>query len=308
MPTTYHSALVQKINDIKKTRNAVLVAHNFQSPEIQDIADFVGDTLEVIGYAAATKADVIVVCGVMFMAETASILCPDKTILLPDPNATCPMANMITREELAEKKTECPDALVLCYLNTPADVKADSDVCCTADNAVEIVKNLPADREILFIPDLYLGDYISSRAGREMILWPGYCPTHSKIMPEDVAAQKAKYPAAKVAAHPECSPLVRASADIVANSGGILQFARETDATEIIVATEVGILHRLRRENPGKTFIPASEKASCGKMKRTNLETVYWALEDMTTRITLPDDVRDGAARAISKMLELSSV
>jgi quinolinate synthase len=294
--------IIENILRLKKQRNAVILSHNYQRPEVQDIGDFVGDSLELSRKAASTGAAVIVFCGVHFMAETAYILSPDKVVLLPDAGAGCPMANMITAEDLVEKKKECPGAHVVCYVNSSAAVKAESEVCCTSANAVEIVRSV-GEGEIIFVPDQYLGNYVATELGRPMILWPGYCPTHVRIQPEDILKQKQKYPEALVLAHPECRPEVTAVADKVMSTGGMLRFARETTAKTLIIATETGILHRMRKENPGKRFIPASEKAICPNMKKITLEKVLWALQDMKPEVKVPEDIRIRAKSAVDKML-----
>ena len=296
--------LIEKIVNLKKKRGAVILAHNYQLGEIQDIADFVGDSLGLSQEAAKTDADVIVFCGVHFMAETASILCPDKIVLLPDIHAGCPMANMITAERLREKKKEHPRATVVCYINTTAAVKAESDICCTSANAVTVIESLDAE-EILFVPDQYLGHYISTKTKKKMILWPGFCITHMRIQPQNIIALKQEYPQAKVVVHPECRPEVIALADEVLSTGGIIRFARETEAKETIVGTEIGILHRLRKENPGKKFIPASEQAICPRMKLTTLESVLWSLQEMTTQVKVPEEIRLKAKVAVDKMMEI---
>ena len=298
------AALLDKIQELKKSRNAVFLVHNYQLGEIQDIADFVGDSLELSQKAAGTDADVILFCGVHFMAETAVITCPDKIVLLPDLHAGCPMANMITPSGLKEKKKEHKGATVVCYVNTPAAVKAESDICCTSANAVQIVENIPADKEIIFVPDQYLGSHVAAQTGRQMILWPGYCPTHVRIQPGDITRLKTEYPEAKVLVHPECRPEVTALGDAVLSTGGIIRFARESEAKEIIVATEIGILHRLRKENPGKRFIPASEQAVCPRMKLITLETVLWSLENMTHQVKVSESIRLRASAAVDRMLE----
>jgi len=298
------AALLEKIESLKKRRNAIFLVHNYQLGEVQDIADFTGDSLELSQKAAKTNADVIVFCGVQFMAETASILCPDKIVLLPDMHAGCPMADMITAERLREKKKEHPRAKVVCYVNSSAEVKAESDVCCTSANAVRIVEKLTGTEEIIFVPDQYLGNYVSSQTGREMILWPGYCPSHVRIQPQDITRLKAEYPQAKVVVHPECRPEVTALANAVLSTGGMIRFARETDAEEIIIGTEIGILHRLRKENPGKKFIPASEQAICPTMKLITLENVLWSLENMVHQVKIPEIIRLRAKAAVDKMLE----
>ena len=298
------AALLGKITSLKKSRNAIFLVHNYQLGEVQDIADFTGDSLELSQKAAATDADVIVFCGVQFMAETASIICPDRIVLLPELEAGCPMADMITAEELRDKKKEYRGATVVCYVNSSAEVKAESDICCTSANAVSIVKKLTDDGEIIFVPDQYLGSYVASQTGREMVLWPGFCPTHIRILARDVAHQKAEHPQARVIVHPECRQEVKDLADSVLSTGGMIRFARETDAEEIIVGTEIGILHRLRKENPGKKFIPVSEQAICPRMKLITLETVLWSLENMSHQVKVPEDIRLRAKAAVDKMLE----
>ena len=297
--------LIKDILHLKKQRNAVILVHNYQRGEVQDIGDFIGDSLELSQQVARTEADVIVFCGVHFMAETASILCPDKIVLLPDMHAGCPMANMITPQALRQKKKEHPKAVVVCYINSSAAVKAESDVCCTSANAVRIVEKLAAAEEILFVPDQYLGNYVSTKTGRKMLLWPGYCPTHMRIRPQDISRLRAEHPQAKVVVHPECRPEVIALADAVLSTGGICRFARETEAEEIIVGTEIGIIHRLRKENPGKRFFPASEQAVCPRMKLITLETMLWSLEKMAPEVKVPERIRLKAKTAVDKMLEV---
>lgn len=297
--------LIEEILHLKKDKNAIILAHNYQLGEIQDIADFVGDSLELSQKAAQTGAAVIVFCGVHFMAETASILCPDKRVLLPDLQAGCPMANMVTVEGLRQKKEEYPEVTVVCYVNSTADVKAESDVCCTSANAVKIVRNLPEQGRILFVPDQYLGYFVSDKTGREMILWPGFCPTHARIRSQDITRLKQDYPQAKVVVHPECTPEVTALADEVLSTGGICRFAHDTAAVDIIVGTEIGILHRLRKENPDKRFIPASEQAVCPRMKLITLENVLWSLQEMAPEVKVPEEIRLRAKSAVDRMLEV---
>lgn len=299
-----NAKLTEEILSLKQRRNAVILAHNYQRGEVQDIADFVGDSLELSQNAAKADAEVIAFCGVHFMAETASILCPDKTVLLPDINAGCPMANMITAERLKERKRELPGVTVVCYVNSTAEVKAESDVCCTSANAVKVIESLDA-KEILFVPDQYLGHYISTKTNKKMFLWPGFCPTHVKIQPEDIAKLKRQYPQAKTMVHPECRPEVIALADEVLSTGGMCRFARKTDAKEIIVGTEIGIIHRLKKENPGKKFIPASEHAICPNMKLITLEKVLWSLQDMAPEVKVPEEVRLKAKTAVDRMLQI---
>jgi quinolinate synthase len=299
-------ALLDKIARLKKERNAVFLVHNYQLGEVQDIADFVGDSLELSQQAAKTKADVIVFCGVHFMAETAKLLNPEKIVLFPEIHAGCPMANMINAPRLREEKKKYPGAVVVCYVNTPAAVKAESDICCTSSNAVKIVQTVPADKQIMFVPDQYLGSWVARQTGRKMILWPGYCPTHARIQAADITRLKKDFPNAKVLAHPECRTEVTDIADIVLSTGGMLRYARESDAQEIIVGTEIGILHRLRKENPGKRFIPVTEQAVCPRMKLTTLESVLFSLENMTHQIKVPERIRVKAKEAVDKMLAAS--
>jgi quinolinate synthase len=296
--------LVEKISVLKKRRNAVILAHNYQLGEIQDIAGFVGDSLELSQSAAATGADVIVFCGVHFMAETASVICPDKVVLLPDMNAGCPMADMITAEQLREEKKEHPQAVVVCYINSSAEVKAESDICCTSANAVKVVESLDA-REILFIPDQYLGHYVSARTGKKMVLWPGFCPTHARIKADRIKELKQEYPRAKVVVHPECRPEVIALADEVASTSGMCRYARRDDVTAMVVGTEMGLIHRLRKENPGKMFIPISEQAICPNMKLITLEKVLWSLEQMRPEVKVPQEIQLRAKAAVDKMLKI---
>ncbi len=296
--------LAEKILSLKKRRNAVILAHNYQLGEVQDIADFVGDSLGLSQNAAKTSAEVIIFCGVHFMAETASIICPDKTVLLPDINAGCPMANMITAEKLRDKKMELPYVPVVCYINSSAEVKAESDICCTSANAVKVVESLET-REILFVPDLYLGHYISTQTNKEMILWPGFCPTHLRIRPEHLTRLRQEYPQAKVIVHPECRPEVIALADEVLSTGGMCRFAQQTETKEIVVGTEIGIIHRLKRENPGKKFIHVSEQAVCPNMKLITLEKILWSLEEMAPEVKVPEEIRLKAKAAVDRMLEI---
>jgi quinolinate synthase len=297
--------IIEKINRLKKQRNAIILAHNYQLPEIQDVADYLGDSLELSRIAASSQAAVVVFCGVHFMAETASILCPQKTILMPEIKSGCPMANMITAEDLRELKGRHPNAVVVGYVNTSAQVKAELDICCTSTNAVEVVNHLKEVEEIIFVPDKYLADFVSRRTGRRLISWDGYCPTHVKILPEDILKRIRQHPAANVMVHPECIPEVVDLADEALSTGKMCKFAKESDAEEFIVGTETGIIYRLSRENPNKRFYPASDITTCPNMKRNTLEKVLWSLEDMKTEVKVPDAIRSRAKRAIDKMLEI---
>lgn len=297
------SEIEAKIMELKKKRNAVILAHNYQLPEVQDVADLRGDSLELSRAAAKTDAQVIVFCGVHFMAETASILSPHKKVIVPDINAGCPMANMITAEDLRKLKQEHPNAVTVGYVNTSAEVKAELDYCCTSTNAIAVVNALKDKEEIIFVPDKYLADYTSKQTGRELITWGGYCPTHVKILPEDIKREKKFHPFAKVMVHPECLPTVTALADKVLSTSQMAKFAKETEAKEIIVGTEVGLIYRLKKDNPTKEFYPASERAVCPNMKRTTQEKILWALEELKEEVKVPDEIRQRAKKAIDRML-----
>lgn len=294
-----------KIGVLKKQRNAVILAHNYQLPEVQDIADYRGDSLELSRIAASVDAKVIVFCGVYFMAETASILSPDKTILIPDKDAGCPLANMINAEQLKALKKQHPGAVVVGYVNSSAEVKALLDVCCTSSNAVTVVNSLKEAKEIIFVPDKYLGDYVAKKTGRKLITWDGFCPTHVKILPEDIARARKQHPRAEVIVHPECLPEVVAAADAALSTGKMSAYARASKAKEFIVGTETGIIYRLKQECPGKEFYPASERAVCPNMKRTIQEKVLRCLETMREEVRVSETVRRQARAAIQRMLEI---
>jgi len=298
--------LVQKITKLKKERDAILLAHNYQIGEVQDIADYTGDSLGLSLAASETTAKVILFCGVKFMAETAAIICPDKTVLMPDENAGCPMANMITVRQLKEMKKRYPKAKVVCYVNTTAAIKAECNICCTSANGVAVVNSIPKDVPIIFVPDQSLGDYVSKQCGREMILWGGYCPTHHRILAQDILRLKEKHPEAEVMVHPECTADVIALADQALSTGGMRRHAKETDARELIVGTEIGLLHTLHKDNPDKKFYSVSKMADCPNMKLNNLEKMLWSLEDMVYEVGVPEDIRIRAWGAIEKMLKLS--
>ena len=297
--------LQDKILQLKKERNAVILAHNYQRAEVQDIADFVGDSLELARQAAGTDADVIAFCGVHFMAETAAILSPDKTVLIPDEGAGCPMANMITADQLIAKKEELPGVPVVTYINSSAAVKAESDYCCTSSNGVKVVQSVPGN-DIIFVPDQYLGHFIQTQTGKNMILWPGYCPTHVKILPEDILKQRELHPNAKAVVHPECRPDVIDVADLATSTSGMLRYAQRDDVTELIVGTEVDIIHRMKKENPGKQFYPASDKAVCPNMKKITLEKLYFALESMSPVVSVPPEIAARAKAAVDRMVAIS--
>ncbi len=295
--------LLKRLAALKRQRNAVILGHNYQRPEVQDASDYTGDSLGLSRRAAETDADVILFCGVRFMAETAAVICPDKTVLIPDPNAGCPMANMATPRELEKAKAEHPDAAVVCYVNSSAEIKAMSDVCCTSANAVSVVKSIPEDREVLFIPDRSLGSWVAKQLGRELILWPGYCPTHHRILTKHVDAARRAHPNAEVVVHPECLDDVAAGADHVGSTSGMLRYCRESKADQFIIGTETGMLHPLRKENPDKEFFPAAELADCPDMKLTTIEKMVWSLEDLSYRVEVPPETAKLARSAIDRML-----
>lgn len=299
------SELIDKIQKLKKQRNAIILVHNYQLPEVQDIADYRGDSLELSRVAAKSNAKVIVFCGVHFMAETASILSPEKKVIMPDIRAGCPMANMITAEDLRELKSRHPKAVVIGYVNTSADVKAELDICCTSTNAVEVVNKLRNAEEIIFVPDKYLADFVSKRTGRLIISWDGYCPTHVKILPEDIVKAVRKHPEATVIVHPECTPEVISLADEALSTGKMCKYVAASSAKEFIIGTETGIIYRLSQDNPGKKFYPATELAVCPNMKRTTQEKVLWALEELREEVSVSATVRSRAKKAIDKMLEI---
>src|SRR3954471_1699468 len=311
------AALQAEIKDLARERNAVVLAHNYERAEVQDVADFVGDSLGLSREAAKTSAEVIVFCGVHFMAETAAILSPLKTVLLPDLAAGCSLAATIDAQALRAWKAEHPGAIVVSYVNTTAEVKAESDYCCTSGNAVEVVNSIPAETEILFCPDMFLGAHVKRMSGRENIrIWMGECHVHAGIDPEDIRLQRSLHPEAEFLIHPECgcstSVLEAMSAGDIDPEGvqilsteGMIKRPAISSATEFIVATEVGILHRLRRENPGKRFVAANERASCAYMKVTTLPKVKRALTRLEHRITVPEDVANRARRAIERMIAI---
>ena len=295
--------ILEEIARLKTERRAVILAHNYTRGEVQDVADFTGDSLELARRATDVEADVIVFCGVWFMAETAKILNPEKTVLIPEPSAGCPMADMITGAQLRELKAKNPGAKAVCYVNSTAEVKAECDICVTSGNAEKVMALFGPDEKILFVPDRHLGGHISGLLGRDYTLWPGYCPTHAAITVAAIEAARKAHPGAPVMVHPECAKDVRAAADERLSTGGMCRFARESSAPEFIVGTEIGILHRLRKENPEKTFYPVSERIVCPNMKKTTLENLAESLRTMKTEVTVPDDISRRARRAIEAML-----
>jgi quinolinate synthase len=307
----------RRVLALKKQKNAVILAHNYQLPEVQDVADFIGDSLALSKNAATTDADVIVFCGVHFMAETASILCPEKKVLIPDLEAGCSLASTINASELEAWKAEHPNAVVVSYVNTTADVKALSDYCCTSSNAVKVVNSIPKDREVLFLPDLFLGSYVAEVTKRKnMYIWPGECHVHAGIKAEDINNMLATFKNADFLVHPECSctssTMYHMSKGDLAKTGhilsteGMMKHARASDAKQFVVATETGILYRMRKENPDKEFVPIKRDAVCKYMKKITLEKVYNSLANNVYEVKVPPDVADRAKLAIDRMLAIS--
>ncbi|MBN1522558.1 MAG: quinolinate synthase NadA [Candidatus Aureabacteria bacterium] len=300
-----HTDIVKKIQELKARKNVIILVHNYQLPEVQDIADFLGDSLDLSRKAAEAEEDVIVFCGVHFMAETAAILSPSKTVLIPDPSAGCPMADMLDVPRLRELKKKHPEAVVVTYVNSTADVKAESDICCTSANAEKIVRNLDV-KEIIFGPDKYLGGYVARQTGKNLILWQGYCIVHMRILPEDIKKMKNKHPNAEVLVHPECTAEVVNLADNVLSTTGMCRHVKESASEEFIIGTEVDIIYRLQKENPCKKFYPATELSVCHNMKKISLDKVLRSLETMSHVVKVEERIRERAKKAIDKMLEYS--
>lgn len=311
--------LIKQINYWRKKREAFILAHNYQIPAIQDLADFVGDSLELSQKAAKTSAKLIVFCGVHFMAETANILCPNKTVLIPDPNAGCTLSATITGAQLQEWKKRYPTAVVVSYVNSSAEVKAESDYCCTSTNAVRIVNSIPQDRQILFVPDMFLGDYVARVTGRKnMIIYPGECHVHAKVKLSDVKKKMGQYPSADFLIHPECGCVTScmsyiAGGDIptantyILSTGGMIKHAKNSRDREFVIATETGILHRLKKENPQKSFIPVRSDMVCQFMKMITLEKLLNSLKNLEFEVKVPKEIAERARIPIERMLKLSN-
>jgi quinolinate synthase len=294
---------LKKIKQLKKKHNAIILAHNYQRADVQDAADFVGDSFGLSQKAVSSGAEVIVFCGVDFMAESAAVLNPEKTVLMPELYAQCPMAAMINPEALKLEKQKHPDAEVVCYVNTSAAVKAESDICCTSANAVRVVNSL-VENEIIFVPDRNLALYVADHTDKKIIPWNGYCPTHHLILPGDILLEMEEHPEAQTLVHPECRPEVVALADKVLSTAGMLKYAANSDAMEFIIGTELGLLHRLRKENPEKKFYPATAYAVCPNMKMNTLGSIIRALEKNEHVIKIPENIRSRAKLALDRMLE----
>ncbi len=299
------AALKKEIRELLAIRNAVLLAHNYQRDEIQEIADLTGDSLGLSREAAASGAEVIVFCGVHFMAESAAVLSPEKTVLLPRMDAGCPMADMITADDLRTWRAAHPGAVVVTYVNSSAEVKALSDVCCTSGNAVNVVRSIPPEKEIYMVPDRNLAHYVASVSGRRLAWWDGYCPTHERLTAADAAKARAAHPDALLVVHPECRPEVVAMADAVLSTSGMYGYCGRSEAKEFVVGTEMGILYRLRKENPGKKFHLASRALICPNMKLTTLEDVRDALATLSPVVTVPREIGEKARQALEAMLRV---
>lgn len=293
-----------RIKALKKERKAVILAHNYQIGDVQDVADYIGDSLGLSQQAGQAEEELIIFCGVHFMAETASILAQGKTILMPEINAGCPMADMITASELVEWKKNYPGSQVVCYVNTTADVKAECDICCTSSNSVQVVNSLDGD-EILFVPDKNLAAYVARKTEKRIIPWDGYCYVHNNILAKDIREKKDLYPQADVWVHPECRPEVIDLADKVLSTGQMVKKAGKTSKREIIIGTETGIIYRLKKENPKKNFYPALDRSYCYNMKKINLMKVLKSLEDMKYRVKVPLEISRRARGAIEKMIQI---
>ncbi|AUS98510.1 quinolinate synthase [Clostridium thermosuccinogenes] len=297
--------LIEKIQALKKERNAVIVAHNYQVDDVQEVADIVGDSFALSKYCASGNADVIVFCGVHFMAESAKILSPEKTVLLPEKDAGCPMADMVTADALRREKEKYKDAAVVCYINSSAEVKAECDVCCTSSNALKVVGSLK-EKDILFVPDQNLGSYIAAKLQeKNFILWKGFCATHHRIKKDEVIKIREMHPDALVLVHPECRPEVVEMADFVGSTKQIIDYANSSPHQKFIIGTEMGVLYKLKKDNPGKTFYLLSPGLICPNMKKTSLESVYNALNEMKYEINVDPQISAKARRALDRMLEL---
>lgn len=297
--------LEEEIRRLKKKKNAIILAHNYQIPEVQDVADIVGDSYALSQHAANTSADVIVFCGVHFMAESAKILSPDKRVLLPVKDAGCPMADMVTAPRLREMKAKYPDAAVVCYVNSSAEVKAESDICCTSSNALKVVQSTRS-KQVIFVPDENLGSYVASKVkDKEIILWKGFCITHKRVKAEDVKKIRQLHPKAKILMHPECEPEVQKLADFLGSTSEIIRYAGEIPERDIIIGTEEGVIHILRKQNPDKNFYLLSAGLICTNMKKTRLEDVYNALLDMQYEIHVEDSIRLKALKSLEEMLKI---
>ena len=311
--------VAEEINELRKQKKAVILAHNYQLPDVQDIADYVGDSLGLSQQAAKTDAEIIVFCGVHFMAETASIISPNKKVLIPDLDAGCSLSDTINLEKLKDWKKEHPEAVVVSYVNTSAEVKSETDYCVTSSNAVQVVKAIPEEKEILFLPDMFLGAYVAKVTGRKMHIWPGECHVHAGIKVKDINLMKQEHPNAEMIVHPECGCTTHYLYKSVEDenmpddikflsTGGMIKHSIDSDADEFIVATETGILHRMRKDNPGKKFFPANDKAVCEYMKMITIEKVLRSLKEEVYEVDVPGEIATKAKKSIDRMLEISPI
>ena len=298
-----YGPLQEELRELAREKNALIIAHNYQRGEVQDAADFTGDSLELSRTAAASAHDIILFCGVHFMAETAHILSPQKKVLLAEIRAGCPMADMIDADGLRKMKAEHPGAMVVAYVNTSAAVKAETDICCTSANAAKVVAAVPEDKEIIFVPDRNLAYFVEQKTGRRLIKWDGFCPTHEYITAADIERSKQEHPGALVLAHPECLPAVQAQADSIESTSGMIRYAAASTAKSFIIATEMGLNHRLKKENPGKDFITPTKKAICPNMKMTTLPKAIETLREERYEIRLDEQMRSRALAAVEAMV-----
>lgn len=296
--------LIDELKKLKKERKAIILAHNYQIAEVQDVADYVGDSFELSRIAAETDADMIVFCGVKFMAESAKILSPDKTVLLPVKEAGCPLADMVDAISLRKMKEKYPNAAVVTYVNSSAAIKAESDICCTSSNAIKVVNSLE-EEQVLFVPDKNLGHYVASHTNKKVIVWNGYCPTHNNVNLEDVKKAKVAHPNALILVHPECQAEVLKMSDYIGSTAGIIKYVKESDSKSFIIGTEEGLIHRLKVENPDKEFFPLYDQFVCPDMKKTTLEKLVEALKKGKFEVKIPEDIRIKAYNALEKMLKV---
>lgn len=300
-----NEALIEQINELKKEKKAVILAHNYQRPEIFKISDIQGDSLELSKAAAKTNAEVIVFCGVRFMAETASVLCPDRKVLLPEIDSGCPLADYVTVEQVRAMRQKYPEAVVVCYVNSSAEVKAESDICCTSSNAVKVVNSLNGCRQVIFLPDKHLGHYVAKHTDKEIILWEGKCPAHQRLQPEEVLLMKQLHPQAKFMAHPECPPGVLELADCVTSTSGMLHYVEHTEAKEFIVGTEEGMCYVLQSAFPEKIFYHFPSTMICHDMKRITLQSVVDSLTKTQYVVDIQNDIRKLALECIQRMMKV---
>ena len=300
--------LISMVRELKKLRNVAILAHNYQEGPIQEVADFTGDSLKLAQYATGVQEPTILFCGVHFMAETAAMLCPDKKVIVPDLAAGCSLADTIVPSQIFAWRAKHPEGVVVCYINTSAAVKAECDYCVTSANGIEVIQAIPEEKEILFVPDYYLGSYLKAKTGRDIHLWKGYCPAHAVIDPGQIEHLQDAHPEAEFLMHPECGCLTKQMdlADKILSTDGMIRYVKESPSRCFIVATENGILYRMRKDNPGKTFLPASEHAGCHHMQRNTIEKVFWSLTTLQHEVTVDPEVAKRALVPIRRMMEIS--